>query len=183
MKGCLKNFLKFIALFLFFSLLEACDFSTLLKPDYNEGVKGYFEEYTETAAIMVQELDGKYPSDSQGITCFPSGDSRIVKLYLRNPQNYILNVSMESDDVVNNKVTVVQDATDKSIVTVTYPSSWLLEKDKDDKDISGVIKIVEPVSGRSFEDWNIILHADSVPPAIKSPGLQRISILQVMKFL
>ena len=172
MKGCLKNFLKFIALFLFFSFLEACDFSTLFKPDYNEGVKGYFEEYTETAAIMVQELDGKYPSDSQGITCFPSGDSRIVKLYLRNPQNYILNVSMESDDVVNNNVTVVQDATDKSIVTVTYPSSWLLEKDKDDKDISGVIKIVEPVSGRSFEDWNIILHADSVPPVIKSPVFQ-----------
>ncbi|MBB5219960.1 hypothetical protein HNP77_002349 [Treponema rectale] len=172
MKGCLKNFLKFIALFSFFSFLEACDFPTLFNPDYNEGVKGYFEEYTETAAIMLQELDGKYPSDSQGITCFPSGDSRIVKLYLRNPQNYILNVSMESDDVVNNNVTVVQDETDKSIVTVTYPGSWLLEKDKDDKDISGVIKIVEPVSGRQFQDWNITLHADSVPPAIKSPVFQ-----------
>jgi hypothetical protein len=155
-------------------LFSACDLNSLLNPDYDEPVNEFLKEYTETAGIMAMELDGSYPVNSEGITCLPCTGDRKIKFYLRNPQNYTLNVSMETEDSVNTDVTVKQDKNDKSLITLLYPKDYLLNKDKDmaDKNISGVIKIVEPKSGRSFADYSVSLHANSLPPAIKNAVFQ-----------
>ncbi len=155
-------------------LFSACDLNSLLNPDYDEGVNEFLKEYTETAGIMAMELDGSYPVNSEGITCLPCTGDRKIKFYLRNPQNYTLNVSMETEDSVNTDVTVKQDENDKSLITLLYPKDYLLNKDKDraDKSISGVIKIVEPKSGRSFADYSVSLHANSLPPSIENAVFQ-----------
>jgi len=155
-------------------LFSACDLNSLFNPAWDEPVNEFLKEYTETAGIMAMELDGSYPKNSSGITCLPCTGDRKIKFYLRNPQNYTLNVSMETEDSVNTDVTVKQDENDKSLITLLYPKDYLLNKDKDraDKNISGIIKIVEPKSGRSFADYSVSLHANSLPPSIENAVFQ-----------
>ncbi len=174
MKGrMLQRLIKKILLASVF-LFSACDLNSLFNPAWDEPVNEFLKEYTETAGIMAMELDGSYPVNSEGITCLPSTGDRKIKFYLRNPQNYTLNVSMETEDSVNTNVTVKQDENDKSLITVLYPKNYLLNKDKDtaDKNISGIIKIVEPKSGRSFADYSVSLHANSLPPSIENAVFQ-----------
>jgi len=158
-------------------LLTGCE--NLFSPSWDDPVKEFFKTYTETAAIESQELDGDYPQNTSGVTCIPSGDSRTVTFLLRNPQNYVLEpgfVKPDGTPYTDTEVIIEQDATDHSIIKLRYIGSFLKDKDKEtaseDKSLSGNVTLLEPMSGRYFDQWPVTLSANSVPLPIKSPIFQ-----------
>ncbi|MCR5080094.1 MAG: leucine-rich repeat domain-containing protein [Treponema sp.] len=166
---CYFVYLLFTAVFLFTS----CD-NMFHKP-----VEAWFEKYTDTAAIELQELDGEYPQNAKGITCIPSGDSHTVTFYLRNPQNYVLIpgfIKTSGDPYDTSDVIIEQDQDDRAIIRMRYVGSFLKLKDQETdpeaKSLSGRVTLVESESERSFEEWPVELSANSVPLPVKSPAFQ-----------
>lgn len=154
------------AAFLFFS----CDMETLFEPSVNDGVKAFFEEYTNTAAIEAFEFSKAPYSDSAGNRCIDSGEDCTVYFYLRNPQRYTLLSSLSFPELDasfdTSEVSVTQTAYDT--IEVTYPKSFLYETDGG-KSISVSVGLQEKMTLRNFNSYSLSLFANSVPPSISQP--------------
>ncbi len=166
---CYFVYLLFTAVFLF----TGCD-NMFHKP-----VEAWFEKYTDTAAIELQELDGEYPQNAKGITCIPSGDSHTVTFFLRNPQNYKLDtrfIKGIDDPYDDTQVIIEQDQDDRAIIRMRYKGDFLKSKDQEtdpqEKSISGFVTLQERESERYFDQWPVELSANSVPLPVKSPAFQ-----------
>jgi len=149
--------------------LASCDL-------FNVSVPDYFEEYTNTAAVVSHALDGSYPENSDKVTCLPSGSDRVVTFTLRNPQQYELVCSYSfsgseanSIDGEHTYITFTQND-DKTELYATIKDTLLFGLDcSTDKDLTFTLNMTEPKSGRTFDPYTVTLSANSAPPDIDSP--------------
>ena len=155
-------------------IFAACDFFT---PTWNKPVGAWFEKYTNEAAIDRHEFSAPTYADKDGNICIGSEADCTVTFYLRNPKNYNLAPSFTSNtSVPANSVLVIQDASDRSIIRMTLPQSFLLACEKNNKDeernISPAIHIARHENGtkiREFADYSFNLFANSKPPELLDP--------------
>lgn len=149
---------KFGIYFLSFLLFSGCSF-------IDEPVRGFFKEYTETAAIERHEYAEAVAIDRYGIDCLSSEKDKEIYLYLRNPQLYdlelkIVSVSGEVADPA--KFSIVQNP-DKISSTITLKESFLTSFECG-RDFSPTISVVEKKYRRKFADYTFALKINSVPP-------------------
>ena len=169
-------FLLFISLF----FLSCGD---ILSPAFDEPVRAYFEEYTNNAAIEKHT----FPSgvvNPDGIICVTSESDGVISFEMRNPQKYLLNFNFDfSESGIKNSLTSPSDysftqTSDRMGGTLTFSRDFLNRVDSENisgKNISGLITIVEPKSGRSFKSYPINIHANTAPPSVLGAAFQRSS--------
>lgn len=139
LKRVVSNLLK-IGVVIF---ITSCSF---FMDSYNEPVKEFFKEYTESSAIMTYSFDGDYPTNSDGITCLPSGEDLTVTLTMRNPQGYSLDFNC--DFVYPDAQTVANSYpftfTQEKITTIkmVIPKEFLLETEYG-KDITSNTTLIQ----------------------------------------
>lgn len=149
---------KFGIYFLSFLLFSGCSF-------IDEPVRGFFKEYTETAAIERHEYAEAVAIDRYGIDCLSSEKDKEIYLYLRNPQLYdlelgIVSVSGEVADPA--KFSIVQNP-DKISSTITLREAFLTSIECGGE-FSPTISVIESKSQRPFADYTFALKINSVPP-------------------
>jgi len=161
------------------ALATACSFAAscaLASCDlFNVSVPDYFEEYTNTAAVVSHALDGSYPENSDKVTCLPSGSDRVVTFTLRNPQQYELvcsySFSGSNASLIQGEkkyITFTQND-DKTELYATIKDTLLSELDcSTDKDLTFTLNMTEPKSGRTFDPYTVTLSANSAPPVIQN---------------
>ena len=151
----------------FSALLLSCNFDSLFSPSWNDGLKAWLDEYTNSAMIEDHKFSTEPYRDGANNSCISSERSFSVTMYMRNPQGYRLNASINfpylSYSIDRSKVTIVQ--TDLDTVIMTFPQSFLIASDEG-QDISSTITLTEPMSGRSFPDYTIPLKCNTYPPAV-----------------
>lgn len=150
---------------------------------FNQSVPGFLEYWTDVSQVSKHSFDGSYP-ETGGLTNLPSGGDRVMTYYLVNPQNYDLDVSVKfaHDDSlsVDNKTpadfaTVEQDLQDKNIIRLTLKNSvgatGILPLDGDGTDISPMVSITEPNSGRNFGSYTVPVRVNSAPVPVENPAI------------
>ena len=151
---------------------------------FHKPVKEWFEKYTDTAAIEKHEFSSLAVKNPSGVMCIPSGDDQEIKLYLRNPQSYELemhyiydNENFEKDEGVSFAPDL--SVKDYSIYTITFNANKLklidgkTTADAKNQYISGLITLTESkFSGRSFDSYPLTLNVNSAPLAVKNAMLQ-----------
>ena len=145
----------------FLFLLPGCKQSD----SWEEPVAEYFDKYTNTAAIEKHEISCGYEKDASGTSCISSYGNKTVSFYLRNPRNYNL---LTSSSTLDSEVTVSQSTSDKSVIYVTYPESYLIANDCGGS-IGGTISLQEEETLREFESYTFSLKCNTPPPSVKGP--------------
>ncbi|MBP5577080.1 MAG: hypothetical protein J6X67_10020 [Treponema sp.] len=148
----------------------------------NEPVREYFENLSDGSQIVgfkifVNNSGTLVPAptakDANGNTCVGSGSDIIVKLQLRNPNNFDFTLGSNfSYSLVDSATAALPGATgitieqtSKTEMTLTYPSVFLTAAEYG-KNISEHIEISHPSTGTSFPSFTLPLYCNSAPPAI-----------------
>lgn len=156
--------LFFLSIFFIF-LFNSCD-------NYNKPVKAWFKYYTEEAAITDYENTGRVLMDSTGSKCLESDGDKTLTFYLRNPQNYTMDLTFSDENGVQlGSIIPVQDPYDKSIVRLTYPESFLISMDCGGH-IGGTITLKEHDTNRVFPPYSFSLKCNSAPLILKGQTVQ-----------
>ena len=127
------------------------------------------EKYTETAAVEIHSYSVKSYSDKTGTDCINSKQDCEITLYMRNPKKFNMTPSLVFSDLPSSidtsGVTIQQD----SLFTLKMflPQDFLLATDEG-KDISTLISLYEPMSGRTFEKYDLQLSCNTIPPQIQN---------------
>ena len=150
-------------------VLASCDL-------FSVSVPAFFEEYTNTAAVVKHTIDTTNYSNAAGVSCVPSGSNCSITFTLRNPQQYVLGCLYSYSGTAAKKADAdLKDITfsqsdDKSTITAQIPSSLLATLDcGTDKDLTFTLNMMEPKSGRTFDPYTVTLSANSAPPDIDNP--------------
>lgn len=173
----MKKFFLLLFISLFFL---SC--GEILSPTFDEPVRAYFEEYTNNAAIEKHT----FPSgveNPDGILCVTSESDGVISFEMRNPQKYLLNFDFDFSEngikeIVESSDYSFTQASDRAGGTLTFSRDFLNRVDSGNiagQNISGLITIVEPKSGRSFKSYPISLHANTAPPSVLGAAFQRSS--------
>lgn len=165
------------SIFIFSSLIfSSCNFETVFTPDWDEPAKHFFKEYTEKAAIEMHELASEYPQGPDKITYLTSENDVTVTFYLRNPMDFILEPSFVIDEGSSDGVEIIQDPIDRGLIYLTYPQSFLFERDCNNKNISGTVKLFRPKTEQYYESYSYTYKVNSAPPAVQRAIFQADSI-------
>lgn len=142
---------------------------------YEEPVNEYFRKYTETAAIGRMDNRNVIVRDLSGAECISSESDKILLFYLRNPQGYRLNLQFlcapDGTEVSAPAVQLVQNDRDRTVLSLTYSRSFLLEKEGGDP-IGGTITLVESETLREFDSYSYSLKCNTPPPGLSAAILQ-----------
>ena len=154
-------------LLIFSAIFMSCNFDTVFSPSWNDGLKAWLDEYTNSAMIEEHKFSTEPYRDSSYNSCISSERSFSITMYMRNPQGYNLDaaVSFPNLDLSIDRSAVTIKQTDLDTVVLTLPQSFLIASDEG-QDISPTIKLTEPMSGRSFNDYSISLRCNTHPPAV-----------------
>ena len=148
---------------------------------WNEPVKDYFQKYTETSAVTEYEVvSGVYEKGSGKIFVSSSQDFE-VRLFLRNPQNYIfpadcISLSFPDFDkdsaeekfgsqIDTTVVSLFQDESDSSVMILKYPAEFLALSETG-FDISPEIRLFHPVSKADFGSYTSLRALCNSPPPL-----------------
>ena len=154
----------------------------------NEPVREYFENLSDGAQIIsykifIRDASGNLvpaptAKDASGHTCVGSVNDVVVKLQLRNPNNFNFTLGSNfSYSLVDSTtaaipgsagITIAQ--TSQTEMTLTYPSGFLTAAEYG-KNISEHIELSHPSTGTSFPDFMLPLYCNSAPPAIKDAAV------------
>lgn len=142
-------------------------------PTWNQPVRAWFEEYTNTAAIGNYEIINAPYTDGSGKITINSYEDRTIKYYMRNPQKYNLILSCIFDDEsisdFNTSECLKQTASDE--ITLIFTEDFLKKHDCGDN-IGHKITLKEQKSGRDFKPFHMDLNCNSAPPAVKGQSVQ-----------
>ncbi|MBQ4235597.1 MAG: hypothetical protein II716_02015, partial [Treponema sp.] len=148
-------------------------FSSCELPTWNQPVRAWFEEYTNTAAIGNYEIINAPYTDGSGKITINSYEDRTIKYYMRNPQKYNLILSCIFDDEsisdFNTSECLKQTASDE--ITLVFTADFLKKHDCGDN-IGHKITLKEQKSGRDFKPFHMDLNCNSAPPAVKGQSVQ-----------
>ncbi len=151
------------------SLFSSCDM-------WNVPIKEYFEEYTNTAAVVDYAYGKSYSTDSGGMLSVPSEDDCTVTFSLRNPQLYKLTPGVSfADSVVyvdggtgwNESDCSISLLPDLTTIRLVMKKEFLVLNDCG-KDLNPVVSLYEPQSGRSFETYSLTLRCNTPPSSPKN---------------
>ncbi|WP_149554309.1 hypothetical protein [Treponema pectinovorum] len=169
-------FSAFIFVFSFF--FYSC---TFFKDSFNEPVKDFFKEYTETSGILGYKISSSdFVRGNDGSLIIPSYKDVEVDFYLRNPQRYVftsgsnMSLAMNSLDCDKffalwgsypntNLVKISQDNSDVSILRLVYPSDFLIGVDNG-FDITPTVRMFHPHTGADFGTFSPIKIICNTPP-------------------
>lgn len=142
---------------------------------YEEPVNEYFRKYTETAAIGRMDNRNVIVRDLSGAECISSESDKVLFFYLRNPQGYRLNLQFlcapDGTEASAPAVQLVQNDRDRTVLSLTYSRSFLLEKEGGDP-IGGTITLVEAETLREFDSYSYSLKCNTPPPGIQGLLMQ-----------
>lgn len=193
------SFSKVKYVFFVYILLFCFSSCNLFEEVFNEPVKEYFKEYTETAGIMRWEITkGEWHEDTNGRISLSSSQDVEVSLYLRNPQNFYFsenNAELDFSALDNSQVkntfgseaeeslvTISQDSNDNSILTLKYPSEFLSQTETG-FEISPKISLSHPVSQIPFATYSDLkLYSNSAPPPVLGAAVYKDSDKYVLFF-
>lgn len=157
-------------------LFAACNFNTIFEPSWDDPVKNFFDEYTNTASIGEYSISpNDLLLDKYGYICIPWTEDHEVTFYLRNPQHFsfVRGANMNLDLAGNadgnvlsgmEAVTIEQDPEDPTILKLTYPTEFL-QAHATGTDISPLVNLFHPVSQADFGVYSELkLSSNSVPP-------------------
>ncbi len=157
-------------------LFAACNFNTIFEPSWDDPVKNFFDEYTNTASIGEYTISpNDLLLDKYGYICIPWTEDHEVTFYLRNPQHFsfVRGANMNLDLAGNadgnvlsgmEAVTIEQDPEDPTILKLTYPTEFL-QAHATGTDISPLVNLFHPVSQADFGVYSELkLSSNSVPP-------------------
>lgn len=173
-----KIFTKLITTISLSLAITSCD---MLTDSFNEPIKDFFKEYTETAAIEKIEFANSYPKDKDGILSIPSATDQVITLFLRNPQKYTdlnFDIRFAEEGFTATKGTdyiFEQMLDDPSVVRLTFAKGFLNSNDKSvayKHNISGAITIHHNGTGRDFTEYNLEARANSTPPGVENATFQ-----------
>lgn len=181
---CGYQFFKIKFIFLLSFVFSSCSF-------FNEPVKEFFKEYTETAAIEKIEYSVPTRVDKDGNICISSDEDLSCFLYMRNPQVYDVALKYLLKDAAAEKrlngtsfkyivsfanSTIDQNSEDRNLGSLRFTRQFLesCEKSADinDRKLSGEIFVYHPKTGRDFKSFPVELNVNSPPPSIENPLLQ-----------
>lgn len=131
---------------------------------WEEPVRDYFEEYTNTAAIEKHEINAESIKDKNNTSCVSSNGAKTITFYLRNPREYTL-ITDFPPAYDGTGVTIEQDAQDKTIIRVTYPQDYLVANEGGGQ-IGGTIHLAESETLREFDSYSFSLKCNTPPPAV-----------------
>lgn len=131
---------------------------------WEEPVRDYFEEYTNTAAIEKHEINAESIKDKNNTSCVSSDGAKTITFYLRNPREYTL-ITDFPPAYDGTGVTIEQDAQDKTIIRVTYPQDYLVANEGGGQ-IGGTIHLAESETLREFDSYSFSLKCNTPPPAV-----------------
>lgn len=174
----------FLSVLIFASAVSAGFFSCkVLSDSFNEPVKEYFKEYTETAAVMRYEITGgEWNLDAEGRISLSSAKDTEITLYLRNPQGFRFSESDASlvfsaldNSLVEktfglladtNLVTVRQSQDDFLVMKLLFPSSFLSSTETG-FDVSPDITLFHPETRVVFPTYSDLkVYSNSAPPSV-----------------
>jgi hypothetical protein len=155
---------KFTPLFLGFSLIfSACSL-------FENDVADFMEKYTETAAIEQHSFNVETYKDASNQICIASDEDAEITLLMRNPKQFSLIPSVEFNNLASNysRSVVAIDQEDTFTVKLSLPQEFLIPVDEG-KDITALINLHEPMSGRDFDRYTVNLSCNTKPPLILNP--------------
>ena len=165
-KNILTAFLSVTLAIVFALTFASCQ---IINDSWNTPVKDYFKEYTENVAVATVKFDAEFPVDSEGYISVPAYTNRDVKFVLRNPQQYHLYIKMNfvnedtEDDYERGQFpTIKQNEEDVSLLNMTITSAFLKNHDGGG-DVSSLIYMTEPKSGRTFDAYKFALRCNTPP--------------------
>lgn len=179
----IKNFFCKAKIFLFAILVFLISSCKFFSETFNEPVKEYFKEYTESAGIMRYEISkGEVNQSENGKIFISSSQNAQIIFYLRNPQNYKFSSAdinldfAELDNSLIEKtlknpaekslVQISQSSDDLMILKLEYPSEFLLQTETG-FEISPQITLSHPISKIPFAKFqDLKLYSNSPPPQI-----------------
>lgn len=136
---------------------------------FENDVADFMEKYTETAAIEQHSFSYDPYSDAASHACINSRTDFDVSLYMRNPKKFTMQPSVKlemlPEGISADSVTINQTAFNE--LKLNFPASFLLATDEG-KNISTVISLYEPMSGRTFDKYEIPLYCNSIPPQLQN---------------
>ena len=145
-----------------------------LAGSFNQDVHEYFDVMTNTAAIEKHEIHADTHTGNGGQLCVSSADGPIaVSYYLRNPKLFTFtdNVSLvylnESGSSSASEISVLQDFSDPSVITLVYPITYLRDMEGGFTPITESINIKHPYSLEDFGTYSFPLYCNSNPPLMQ----------------
>ncbi len=137
---------------------------------FENDVSDFMEKYTETAAIEKHAYSVATYKDSLNNPNISSEESVTVELYMRNPKRFNMTPSVLfpqlEENFSRNGVEINQLSSD--MVILKLPQQFLIPADEG-HNISSEISLYEPMSGRTFDKYNLTLYCNSIPPVILNP--------------
>jgi len=139
---------------------------------FENDVADFMEKYTETAAIEQHTFSIETYTDAANQLCIPSDQDVEITFYMRNPKqfNLVPSVNFENLDGQISRSAVGIEQTEFAIINLTLPQDFLIPADEG-KDITPLINLYEPMSGRDFDRYSVSLSCNSKPPAILNPTI------------
>ncbi|MCR4947946.1 MAG: hypothetical protein K6A15_02210 [Treponema sp.] len=139
---------------------------------FQNDVADFLETYTETAAIDNHDISVQTYFDAATNLCLSSEENAEIRFYMRNPKRFRLNPSVSFDglnaQIDRTRVTIEQ--LDDITIRLSLPQEFLIASDEG-QNISSVIGLYEPMSGREFNKYSVNLNCNTIPPVILNPTI------------
>ena len=139
---------------------------------FENDVADFMEKYTETAAIEQHSFNVETYNDASNQLCIASDGDAEITLLMRNPKTFSLIPSVDFNNLASNysRSVVSIDQEDSFTVKLSLPQEFLIPVDEG-KDITALINLHEPMSGRDFDRYTVNLSCNSKPPLILNPTI------------
>ncbi len=137
---------------------------------FENDVANFMEKYTETAAIEQHSFNVETYNDASNQLCIASDGDAEITLLMRNPKKFSLIPSVDFNNLTSNysSSVVAINQEDSFTLKLSLPQEFLIPVDEG-KDITALINLHEPMSGRDFDRYTINLSCNTKPPLILNP--------------
>ena len=139
---------------------------------FENDVADFMEKYTETAAIEQHNFNVETYNDASNQLCIASDGDAEITLLMRNPKKFSLIPSVDFNNLASNysRSVIAINQEDTFTVKLSLPQEFLIPVDEG-KDITALINLHEPMSGRDFDRYTINLSCNTKPPLILNPTI------------
>ena len=139
---------------------------------FENDVADFMEKYTETAAIEQHTINVETYNDASNQLCIASDGDAEITLLMRNPKKFSLIPSVDFNNLASNysRSVIAINQEDTFTVKLSLPQEFLIPVDEG-KDITALINLHEPMSGRDFDRYTINLSCNTKPPLILNPTI------------
>lgn len=136
--------------------------------DFFSPVRDYLKEYTENAAIESMDINAPVMMDVDGYPSIRSSDHVALRFRMRNPRRYNLQATVHfSDpdiDAISGSDYFFVLSADRQTMELVFLNTFLRIHDGAENNLSGMVVLSDPASGRSFAPYSFRLRSNTPPP-------------------